>query len=152
MLTAQVRIRTQNTKSVLPPYHTEHSPFTKRHGQLLNLVTSSHDEDMMKVLFQFFDHLHHCFTFPDYQLVPTIEEFSQLLGVPILDQLPFTGIERDPKPEEIARALYLQRSDVVANWETRSGVKEFLANFCLRIPNFFRRLWIFKLLKRFWLF
>ena len=86
----------------------ENSPFTKRHGRLLNLVTSSFDEDMMKVLFQFFDPLHHCFTFPDYQLVPTMEEFSQLLGIPILDQLPFNGTERDPSPEEVARALYLQ--------------------------------------------
>ena len=49
------------------------SPFTERHGQLLNFVTSNTDEDMMKVLFQFFDPLHHCFTFPDYQLVPTLE-------------------------------------------------------------------------------
>ena len=93
----------------------EHSPFTKRHGQLLNLVTSSHDEDMMKVLFQLFDPLHHCFTFLDYQLVPTMEEFSQILGVPILDQIPFIGIEKYPRPEEIARDLHLQRFNVVAN-------------------------------------
>ena len=54
----------------------ENSPFTKRHGRLLNLVTSSPDEDVVKVLFQFFEPLHHCFTFPDYQLVSTVEEFS----------------------------------------------------------------------------
>ena len=52
-----------------------------------------------------------------------MEEFSQLFDVPVLNQLPFNGMERDPKPEEIAQALYLQRSDVVANWETRSGIK-----------------------------
>ena len=84
---------------------------------------------MVHVLFQFFDPKHHCFTFPDYQLVPTIDEFSQLLGVPILDQIPFTGIEKDPQLGEIALALHLQRSDIVANWETRSGVKGFLAKF-----------------------
>ena len=33
----------------------ENSPFTERHGHLLNLVTSNTDEDMMKVLFQFLD-------------------------------------------------------------------------------------------------
>ena len=93
----------------------ENSPFTERHGRLLNLVTSNTDEDMMKVIFQFFDPLHHCFTFPDYQLMPTLEEFSRVLRIPILNQLPFNGTERDPKPEEIAQALYLQRSDVVAN-------------------------------------
>ena len=76
----------------------EDSPFTKRHGRLLGLVTSSIEEDMVKVLVQFFDPLHHCFTFLDYQLVPTLEEFSQLMGIPILNQLPFNSIERDPKP------------------------------------------------------
>ena len=60
------------------------------------------------MLFQFFDPKQHCFTFPDYQLVPTMEEFSQLLGIPILDKLPFNCIERDLRPEEIARALHLQ--------------------------------------------
>ena len=76
--------------------------------------------------FNFFNPKHHCFTLPDYQLVPTMEKFSQLLGVPIFDQLPFTGIEKDPRPEEIARALHLQRSDVMTNWETRSSVKVFV--------------------------
>ena len=84
---------------------------------------------MLKVLFQFFDPLHHCFTFSNYQLVPTMEEFSQLLGVPIIDQLPFTNIEKDPRPGEIALALHLQWSNIMANWETRSGVKGFLAKF-----------------------
>ena len=69
----------------------ENSPFSERHGRLLNLVNSNIEEDMVKVLFQFFDPLHHCFTFPDYQLVPTLEEFSQLLRIPILHQLPYNG-------------------------------------------------------------
>ena len=107
----------------------ENSPFTEKHGRLLNLVTSNTDEDMMKVLFQFFDPLHHCFTFPDYQLVPTLEKFSQLLRIPILNQLPLNGTERDPKKEEIDQALHLEPSDVTTNWETRSGVKVFLAKF-----------------------
>ena len=92
---------------------------------------------MLKVLFQFFDPLHHCFTFPDYQLMPTMEEFSQLFRVPILNQLPFNGMERDPKPEEIAQALYLSPSDVVANWETRSGTKGFLSKFLFEKAHYF---------------
>ena len=84
---------------------------------------------MVHVLFQFFNPKHHCFTFPDYQLVHTMEEFSQLLGIPILGKIPFTGIEKDPIPKEIALALHLQRSDIVANWENKSGVKGFLAKF-----------------------
>ena len=78
---------------------------------------------MMSVSFQFFDPFHHCFTFPDYQLVPTLEEFSDLLGISILEQTPFTGLEIAPRPEDISSALHLTMADVVSNWEIRSGVK-----------------------------
>ena len=61
--------------------------------------------------------------------MPTLEEFSQLLRIHILNQLPFNGTQRDPKPEEIAQALHLQSSDVTTDWEIRSGVKGFLEKF-----------------------
>ena len=66
-----------------------------------------------------------------------MEEFSQLLGVPILNYLPFNGIERDPKSEEIAQALSLQRSDVVENWETRRGVQGFPVKFLFEKAHYF---------------
>ena len=72
--------------------------FLRRHGYLLSLVTSKLDEQMMSVLVQFYDPLYHCFTFQDYQLVPTLEEFSDLLGIPILEQTPFTGWEKILRP------------------------------------------------------
>ena len=93
----------------------ESSPFIKRHGRLLSLVTSGFEEDMMSVLFQFFDPKHHCFTFPNYHLVPTMEEFFKLLGVPILDQIPFSGLEKDPRPEDTATALHMKLSNIASN-------------------------------------
>src|SRR3954471_18486967 len=94
--------------------------FTEKHGHLLHLVTSKFEEDMIWVLFQFFDPEHHCFTFPNYQLVPTLEEFSELIGLPVRDQLPFTGLEKIPKPEIIAAALHLRKSEI----ESKLGNKE----------------------------
>ena len=110
----------------------DHSQFIKRHGYLLDLVTSGFEEDMMNVLFQFFDTKHHCFTFTDYQLVPNLEDFSKSLGLPILDQMPFTGLEKAPRYEDIASALHLKRSDIEDNWEIRSGVKGLLAKFLIK--------------------
>ena len=115
----------------------KNSPFTKNYGRLLNLVTSNFEEDMVHVLFQFFNPQHHYFTFPDYQLVPTMEEFSQILGVPILDQIPFIDNEKDPRPEETDLALHLQQSDILANWETRSSVKRFLEKFLFEKAQLF---------------
>ncbi|CAI8609237.1 unnamed protein product [Vicia faba] len=86
---------------------------------------------MMCMLLQFFDLKHHYFTFPDYQLVPTLEELYLLLGVHVLDQAPFIGLEGILKPKVIVEALHLKRADIIANWETRSRVKGFLAKFLL---------------------
>ena len=107
------------------------SPFTEKYCRLLSLATSKSLEEIMCVLFQFFDPMHHCFTFPDYQLVPTLEEFYHLLGISILEQVPFIGMEEVPRPEDIASAFHLKRADVVSNWETRSGVEGFLAKFLI---------------------
>ena len=87
------------------------------------------DEQMISVLVQFFDPLYHCFTFPDYQLVPTLEEFSDLLGISILEQTPFTGWDKVLRPEEIASSLHLTKAKVMSNWETRSRAKGFLTKF-----------------------
>ncbi|KAI5412400.1 hypothetical protein KIW84_057174 [Lathyrus oleraceus] len=117
----------KNLVSELP----DHAQFTRKHGSLLSLVTTGFKEDMMRVLFQFFDPKHHCFTFPDYQLVPTLEEFSRLLGIPILDQIPFSGLEKMPKSEEVAAALHMTKSDIETSWVTRSGVRGLLAKFLI---------------------
>ena len=111
----------------------ENSSFSERHGRLISLVDTNIEEDMIKVLFQFFDPLHHCFTFPDYQLVPTLEDFSQLLKVPILSQLPYNSTEREPKLEEVAQALRLQPSDIKGHWEVRSGYADVYP--CTRNPE-----------------
>ncbi|CAI8612673.1 unnamed protein product [Vicia faba] len=113
------------------------SSFIRRHGHLLGLVTSKMDEQMMSVLCQFFDPLYHCFTFPDYQLVPTLEEFYDLLGISILEQMPFTGWEKALRPEEIASTLHLTKAEVMSNWDTRSGTRGFLAKFLVDPANQF---------------
>ena len=111
--------------------------FIRRHGNLFGLVTSKMDEQMMSVLVQFFDPLYHCFTFPDYPLVPTLEEFSDLLGISILEQPPFTSWEKVLRPEEIALALHLTKDEVMSNWETRNGAKGFLTKFLVGKANYF---------------
>src|ERR1051325_2480758 len=46
--------------------------------------------------------------------------------------MPFTGLEKVPRYEDIASSLHLKRSDIEANWETRSGVKGLLAKFLIK--------------------
>ncbi|XP_058775613.1 uncharacterized protein LOC131649886 [Vicia villosa] len=67
-------------------------------------------------MIQFYDPLLHCFTYRDFQLVPTLEEFSSILGLPVLDQMPYTGEEEIPKLEDVAAALHLPRSEIKKAW------------------------------------
>ncbi|XP_058733475.1 uncharacterized protein LOC131605095 [Vicia villosa] len=49
-------------------------------------------------------------------LVPSLEEFSYLLGLPVLNKIPYTGKEEEPKLEVIAAALHLPRSEIEKVW------------------------------------
>ena len=82
---------------------------------MLSLVAIGFDEGLMSVLFQFLDPKHHCFTFPDYQLVATLEEFSKILGLSILEQIPFTSLEQDPTAEDVSIDFHLKPSDIESN-------------------------------------
>ena len=53
--------------------------FKARFGKLLPLLTTQVDEGLMSTLAQFYDPLYHCFSFPDFQLLPTLEEYAYLV-------------------------------------------------------------------------
>ena len=59
------------------------------------------------------------------------------MDIPILDQFPFTCLEKAPNPKFIAEASHLKRSEIVSNWETRSGVKDFIAKFLIEKDQLF---------------
>ncbi|KAI5434517.1 hypothetical protein KIW84_021374 [Lathyrus oleraceus] len=84
--------------------------FKARFGKLLPLLTTQVDEGLMSVLVQFYDPLYRCFMFPDFQLFPTLEEYAYLVGIPILDQLSFSGLESIPTSQEIADMLHIDES------------------------------------------
>lgn len=50
--------------------------FTDRYGALMSLLTVRMEEGLLHTLVQFYNPVYHCFTFPDYQLMPTLEEYS----------------------------------------------------------------------------
>ena len=66
--------------------------FKQRHGKLLSILSADMVEGLLSVLVQFYDLLYRCFTFSDYQLVPTLEEYAHLLGIPVSNKVPFSGL------------------------------------------------------------
>ncbi|KAI5443423.1 hypothetical protein KIW84_012169 [Lathyrus oleraceus] len=105
--------------------------FKARYGKLLPLLTTQVDEGLMSTLAQFYDPLYHCFTFPDFQLLPTLEEYAHLVGIPILDQLPFSGLESIPTSREVADLLHIDESLVKAHMTTKGGIQGLPSEFLI---------------------
>ena len=74
------------------------SDFRHRHGRLLDLLKVKVEEGILETLVQFYDPICHCFTFPDYQLVPTLEEYSYFVGLPISEKILSTVLSPPLKP------------------------------------------------------
>ena len=97
-------------------------------------------EGILSTLVHFYDPTYHCFTFPDYQLIPTLEEYSYLLDLPITHHVPFTGLEGEPKPHEIAALIHLGKSEVEDNMTTKGGIKGLPAQFLLEKARYFAKM------------
>src|ERR1044072_9239708 len=76
--------------------------FWKKYGIIIPLMKTKMKDVFLSTLVQFYDPLYHCFTFLDYQLVPTFEEYSYLFGQPITSVVTITVLEEGPKYHEIA--------------------------------------------------
>ncbi|XP_058768752.1 uncharacterized protein LOC131642533 [Vicia villosa] len=89
------------------------------------------EEGILSTLIQFYNPLYHCFTFPDYQLLPTLEEYSSIIGLPINGRVPFTGLEQDPKPCKIAKSTHLRKGEIEKNMVTKGGLSGLPAEFLI---------------------
>ena len=48
--------------------------------------------------------------------MPTLEEYSYLLGIPVSSRVPFSGLEEIPRSSIIAEALHLKKFEIEAHW------------------------------------
>ncbi|KAI5384916.1 hypothetical protein KIW84_071777 [Lathyrus oleraceus] len=94
----------------------------QHHGKLLSVLSTDVVEVLLSVLVQFYDPLYWCFTFPEYHLMPMLEEYSHLLGIPVSDKVPFNGLEEIPRSHVIAEALHLRKSKIDAHLVKKGGI------------------------------
>ena len=57
--------------------------FKYHFGRLLFVLSTDVVDGLLCTLVQFNDPIYRCFTFSDYQLLPTMEEYAYLLGIPV---------------------------------------------------------------------
>jgi len=109
--------------------------FHLRHGGLLTILRTNVEEKLVHTLVQFYDPVFRCFTFPDFQLVPTLEAYSSLLDLPVAKGTPFTSPGSPLTPLVIAKDLYLKTSDVSNNLITKSHIQGFTSRYLLERAN-----------------
>jgi len=108
-------------------------------NKLMSLMRTKVDEALLNSMMQFYDPLLHCFTYRDFQLVPTLEEFSHIMDMPIPDQIPYTGEEGGPKLEDIAAALHLPRSEINKVWINKRDYSGIPVDFLIEKAKIFAK-------------
>ncbi|KAK2427994.1 hypothetical protein QL285_026538 [Trifolium repens] len=98
------------------------SSFEANYGLILNLLHEKIDHMAIITLAQFYDPPLRCFTFQDFQLAPTLEEFAKILGCNLKDRGPYLGLGEDPTMEEIDKSLHLTFNEVSSWLEIRKNV------------------------------
>ena len=106
--------------------------FNKNYGNLLLVLNTPVDPMALITLFQFYDKELRCFTFQDYQLVPTLEEYAHLLNIRLTDEVPFVQVPEKPKFEVIAEILHLSWKEVKYNWKSSEGIIGFYLYFLVK--------------------
>ncbi|KAH1254135.1 hypothetical protein GmHk_04G010639 [Glycine max] len=83
----QVKVKSLDTTSIkelgrlMKPLQMQ--AFRKTYGKILELTIAEVSIEAIASLTQYYDQPLRCFTFGDFQLVPTIEEFEEILGCPL---------------------------------------------------------------------
>jgi hypothetical protein len=103
--------------------------FQERYGNLLDILRTKVDVVLLNTLVQFYDPIYHCFTFPDFQLVPTLEEYSHWVGLPVLNEVPFHTSGLTPRIPTIAKALHLEATDIKNEFTPKNGLQCLPYNF-----------------------
>lgn len=73
--------------------------FKKVYGNLLSILNTEENTTVVHTLMQLYDPPMRCFTFQDYELALTLEEYSHILGVGIKDQVPFVSAKELTKSQ-----------------------------------------------------
>ncbi|KAL5124501.1 hypothetical protein HKD37_02G004880 [Glycine soja] len=67
----------------------QHQAFCKAYGKIWDLAMIEVSVEAIASLAQYYDQSLRCFTFGDFRLVPTIEEFEGILGCPLGRRKPY---------------------------------------------------------------
>ncbi|KAH1210333.1 hypothetical protein GmHk_15G044674 [Glycine max] len=96
--------------------------FRKTYGKILDLTIAEVSIESIASLAQYYDQPLRCFTFGDFQLVPTIEEFEEILGCPLGGRKPYLFSGCLPSLSRIATVVKDSARGLDRVKQTRNGI------------------------------
>ncbi|XP_050886864.1 uncharacterized protein LOC127092099 [Lathyrus oleraceus] len=103
--------------------------FCVEYGDLLTIMNTEVDAWAIFTLAQLYDPPLRCFTFQDFQLAPTLEEFSHIANISIKDEVPYTGLGGFPTHQQIGSSIHLDKAEVKANLGPKGDTLGFTLKF-----------------------
>ncbi|XP_061373469.1 uncharacterized protein LOC133315816 [Gastrolobium bilobum] len=98
----------------------------RKYGEILDLLEVDVQVDAITAVTQFYDPPLRCFTFRDFQLAPTLEEFEQILGLSLEKyEKPYRYLGHYPSLHTIADVLKVSVKDLQEKKQNRNGIDGF---------------------------
>ncbi|KAL5165761.1 hypothetical protein HKD37_18G050836 [Glycine soja] len=122
----QVKVKSLDTTSIkelgrlMEPLQMQ--AFRKTYGKILELTLAKVSIEAIASLTQYYDQPLRCFTFGDFQLVPTIEEFEEILGCPLGGRKPYLSSGCLPSLSRIATVVKDSARGLDRIKQTRNGI------------------------------
>lgn len=104
---------------------TQRLNFARRYGKIIDLLDVNVQLESITAVTQFYDPPLRCFTFRDFQLAPTLEEFEQILGHSLKEDKPYRYLGHYPSLQTIAGVLKVHTKDLEAKAQTRNQTRGF---------------------------
>ena len=86
--------------------------FTRKYGKVLELLRVNVQEEAISALVQYYDPPLRCFTFEDFQLAPTLEEYEQILDLSLEECKPYSYLGHHASIQIIASAIGMSPHDL----------------------------------------
>jgi len=99
--------------------------FRKRYGNVLRLLEVKVQVPVVTALAQHYDPPMRCFTFWDFQLVLTLEEYEQIFDLPLEGGVPYKHLEQNVSIPTLTGIMKLHPRELEGRLVTRRGVKGF---------------------------
>ena len=96
--------------------------FRKAYGKIWDLARVEVSMEPIASLAQYYDQPLRCFTFEDFQLMPTVEEFEEILGCPLGGRKPYLSSGFYPSTTRVANVVKILAQELNQVKQNRNGV------------------------------